>query len=139
MFIIKNYLKKIAQSAVISVILLSLTGCATIAGDNTRTVCVNSHPQGAGIYIEGQRHGTTPANITLSNYIYNGKTVTLKKDGYYDQTMTINSKFQPCSLWNLILCPGFLIDAATGNIVKINPAQLNMTTDLQIVGSENSK
>ena len=139
MFTIKNILKKIVQPAAVSMVLLSLTSCATIAGDNTRTVCVNSYPQGAGIFIEGQRHGTTPANVTLPNYIYGGKTMTLKKEGYYDQAMTINTKFQPCGLWNLLFWPGFVIDGATGNTVKINPAQLNLTTELQTVESANSK
>ncbi len=136
---IKNMFKKIILSVVVLVGLLSLNSCATIVGDNTRNVCVNSHPQGAGIYIEGQRYGTTPTTVRLPNYIYGGKSMTLKKDGYYDQAVMINTKFQPCGLWNLLFFPGFLIDGATGNFVKIDPSQLNLTSALQPVDPTNSK
>lgn len=132
-------IKKIAQCAIACAALMSLNGCASIVGDNTRTICVSSHPQGAGVYIEGQRHGTTPTTVTLPNYIYGGKTLTFKKEGFHDQSTIINTKFQPCGLWNLLFWPGFLIDGATGNTVKIDPAQLNLVTELQPVEPANSK
>lgn len=135
----KKCFKNLAQLGVSSLVLLSLNGCATIVGDNTRTVSINSTPQGAGIYVEGQRLGTTPASVTLPNYIYGGKAVTLKKEGYHDQSMMINTKFQPCGLWNLLFWPGFVIDGVAGNTVKIDPAQLNLSTGLQTVESANSK
>lgn len=65
MFSTKNIVKKTVPFVVSSLILLSLNSCATIFGDNTRTVAVNSHPQGAGVYVEGQRFGTTPTQVTL--------------------------------------------------------------------------
>ena len=135
----KKYIKNVIQVAGVSLGLLLLNGCATMVGDNARTVCVDSSPRGAGIYVDGQRQGTTPATVTLPTYIYGGKTVTLKKEGYHDQTMVVNSKFQPCGLWNLLFFPGFLIDGATGNIVKIDPAQSNLVSNLQVVSPENSK
>ena len=136
---VKKIAKNIIQISAALVVLLSLNSCATIVGDNTRIVSVNSHPQGAGVYLDGQRQGTTPAVVTLPSYIYGGKTVTLKKEGYHEQAMIINTKFQPCGLWNLLFWPGFLIDAATGNTVKIDPSQFNLTTELQTIGSENPK
>jgi hypothetical protein len=72
------------------------------------------------VYIDGQRHGTTPVSVTLPTYIFGGKSVVVKKDGYHDQVMAINIKFQPCGLWNILFWPGFLIDGATGNTVKID-------------------
>lgn len=113
-----------------STIALSLSGCASIAGDNTRTVKVDSVPKGAAIYVDNQQYGVTPALITLPTYIYGGKSVTLKKAGYQDQTMMVNSKFQPIALLDILLWPTLLIDAATGNIVKIDPANLYLNTQL---------
>lgn len=107
-----------------------LSGCATLFGDNTRQVKVDSRPQGADVYIDGMRYGTTPATITLPSYIYGGKTLVLKKDDYRDQTVLVNSKFQPVGLWNILFWPFFLIDAGTGNSVKIDPANLNVSADL---------
>jgi hypothetical protein len=106
-----------------------MTGCASIAGDNTRRVSVNSKPEGAAIYVDNQQYGTTPAVITLPSYVYGGKSVTLKKRGYQDTSMIVNTKFQPIALLDVLLWPTLLVDAATGDLVKIDPAnrQLHAT------------
>ena len=122
---------KLIKLVISCTLMLSLFGCASIAGDNTRAVKVDSMPQGAAIYVDNQQYGVTPAVITLPTYIYGGKSVTLKKAGYHDQTMMVNSKFQPIALLDIFLWPTFLIDAATGDIVKIDPANLNLSTKLQ--------
>ena len=125
---------KITKLAFIGVLFLSiagLTGCASIAGDNTRTVKVESNPPGAAVYVDNQQYGVTPAVINLPNYIYGGKTITLKKPGYQEQTMVVNTKFQPIALLDILFWPTIVIDAATGNMVKIDPANLNLSTKLQ--------
>lgn len=135
----KKYLKRIGQVIVLGLAIASLQGCATLCGDNSRIVAVQSYPQGAGIYVDGMRQGTTPSNITLPTYIYGGKTILLKKEGYQDQAVVVNSKFQPCSLWNLLMWPCFIVDAATGNLVKIDPANLNVQSTLDTVPASASK
>lgn len=122
---------KLIKSMTTFILISLLFGCASIAGDNTRAVKVDSTPAGAAIYVDNQQYGVTPAVITLPNYIYGGKSVTLRKAGYHDQTMMVNSKFQPIALLDILLWPTFLIDAATGDIVKIDPANLNLNTKLQ--------
>lgn len=110
---------------------LTLTGCASIAGDNTRAVSVDSNPKGAEIYVDNQQYGLTPATINLPSYIYGGKAVTLKKKGYNDQTKVVNSKFQPIALLDILFWPTFFVDVATGDIVKIDPANSNLNYQLQ--------
>ncbi len=110
---------------------LAITGCASIAGNNTRAIKVASSPAGAAIMVDNQQYGTTPAVITIPNYIYGGKAVTLKKPGYQDQTIVVNSKFQPIALLDIFFWPTFLVDAATGDLVKIDPANLNLNARLQ--------
>lgn len=122
---------KTIQLFALSLIAITLSACASIAGDNTRTVAVKSVPEGAAIYVDNQQYGTTPANITLPNYIYGGKPVTLKKKGYHDQTMMVSTAFQPIALLDILLWPTFLIDAATGNLVKVDPATRNLQTNMQ--------
>ncbi len=113
-------------------IMVGITSCASMFGDNTRQVAVNSQPSGATIYMDGKSYGTTPANITLPNYIYGGKTVTLKQAGYADQELQINTAFQNAGLWNILNLPiGFIIDGADSNMVKIAPSDTNITTTLQ--------
>jgi len=122
---------KIIKLALFCISFLILSGCASIAGNNTRAVKVNSHPAGAGIYVDNQQYGTTPAVITLPSYIYGGKSVTVRKKGYEDQTAMVNAKFQPIALLDILFWPSFLIDAATGNLVRIDPANLNLNYNLQ--------
>ena len=122
---------KITKLALLCASFLIVSGCASIAGDNTRSVKVESYPSGAAIYVDNQQYGMTPAVIKLPTYIYGGKSVTLKKPGYQSQTMMVNSKFQPIALLDILAWPTFLIDAATGDLVKIDPANLNLTYRLQ--------
>lgn len=115
----------------ICAILATLTACASIAGSNTRTVNVTSSPAGAGIFVDNQQYGVTPAAITLPAYIYGGKSITLRKRGYQDHGMMVNSTFQPIALLDIFLWPTFIVDAVTGNLVKIDPANLNMHGNMQ--------
>lgn len=114
-----------------SLLFISLAGCASIAGNNSRAVKVNSYPSGARIYVDNQQYGVTPAVITLPSYIYGGKSVTLRKHGYHDQSMMVNPKFQPIALLDILFWPGFLVDAATGSLVRIDPANTNLNMHLQ--------
>lgn len=116
-----------------------LSGCATVFGDNTRAIRVDSQPPGASVYIDNQQYGVTPAVISLPTYIYGGKNIQLRKEGYLDQSMMINTRFQPVALVNFLCWPGFIIDAATGDLVKIDPVNLNMNTQLQPVLSKGSE
>lgn len=120
----------------LSTALLSLHGCATVFGDNVRTINVQSKPPEAEVYIDGQRRGTTPITITLPNDIYGGKSVVIKKEGYHDETMMINTKFQLCGLLDVFFWPTFIIDGVTGNLVKIDPAHRNLCAELRALKSE---
>jgi hypothetical protein len=122
---------KIITRSTLFILFLIITGCASIAGENTRSVYVNSEPAGAKIFIDNQQYGITPATVSLPSYIYGGKTVTLKKTGFEDQTIMVNSKFQPIALLDIIFWPALFIDAATGDLVKIDPANLNLNLKLQ--------
>ena len=109
---------------------LIISGCASIAGDNTRNVNVTSMPSGAGIYVDNQQYGVTPKVITLPSMIYGGKVVTVKKAGFSDQSRVINTAFQPVSLFDILFWPTFIVDAMTGDLVKIDPASRNIHMNL---------
>lgn len=119
------------ELAFIYTLFLSMTGCASIAGENTRDVKIESRPAGAAIFVDNKQYGVTPAVITLQSYIYGGKSVILRKPGYQEQTMAINTTFQPIALLDILLWPTFFIDAATGNLVKIDSASLNINSTLR--------
>ena len=114
----------------ISVVAFSISGCASMFGDNTRSITVKSQPSGANVYVDGVRYGTTPTVISLPNFLWNNPSLVVKKDGYEDTGVMINTKFQNVGLLNVFFWPGFIIDAATGNMIKIDPNKLNVEVDM---------
>lgn len=114
----------------ISILAISASGCASLFGENNRQITVKSQPSGANVYIDGVNYGTTPAIVTLPTYVWNGQSIVVKKDGYQDTGVLINSKFQNVGLLNILFWPGFLIDAATGNTMKIDPSKLNVEVNM---------
>ncbi len=130
-FILKGSIMNIIKTAICLLFALSLTACASIAGNNTRQVAVKSYPEGATILVDNQQYGVTPAVITLPNYIYGGKMVTLQKSGYQPQSRMVNTKFQVVGLLDIFFWPTFIVDALAGNTVKIDPADLHLEYRLQ--------
>jgi hypothetical protein len=127
----KIIIMKLTKLAFICSMIMTITGCASIAGNNTRAVTVHSVPEGAAIYVDNQEYGVTPATITLPNNIYGGKSIMVKKAGYHEQTRMVNTQFQPVALLDIFLWPTFIIDGVTGNLVKIDPATSNLYYRLQ--------
>jgi PEGA domain len=64
-----------------------LTGCAAVFGSKQKDFDLQSAPQGAEVYLDGNRLGTTPVKIKLSNQ--KGHTFVYKKEGYKDATCTL--------------------------------------------------
>ena len=56
--------------------------------------------------------------------MYSANVITVRKNGFYDQSTNINTQFQMVGLWNILtIWVGFAVDAADGNIIKIDPNQ----------------
>lgn len=124
-------MKKV-QTCVFICLFVILSGCATIAGENTRSVRVISNPSGAKIYVQNELKGVTPSVVTLPQHLYGGKTLTLTKPGYLDENVIINTQLQPIAILDILFWPSFLVDAATGKLLKIDPNFLNINKKLQI-------
>lgn len=126
------FVKSLKTFIPLTIIILSISSCSTMFGDNTRQITVKSQPAGAIVYMNNYNLGTTPTTITLPNYIYDNQIITVSKPGYASQSVVINNKFQMVGLFNILnLGIGFLIDGATGNFVKIDPNNLNINQNLQ--------
>jgi hypothetical protein len=112
----KSNTKKTAMERLLSMLLiLSVTGCATLfAGSSTVPVVTN--PPGAFVYVNGAPVGQTPTAINLEP----------------DRPANIQiylPGFQPVQLWrhksitgwfwvNILFWPGFFVDLATGKYNK---------------------
>ncbi|MDF2530351.1 MAG: hypothetical protein K0Q57_1231 [Gammaproteobacteria bacterium] len=115
--------KKLLISASLASCLL-LTGCATMFGDNDRTVTVRSAPPGAQVLLNGQVAGVTPLTVTVpqvsDNYI------TVQKAGYQTSTQYIPTQFQNIGWLNILIWPGFIVDAISGDMMKLSTHSVNV-------------
>jgi hypothetical protein len=116
----------------IFLIILSLVfiyGCATIFKQKERVIPFNSDPQGAEIYINGNRMGKTPLPIRLSNL--KPVTVTFKKEGFEDKTYIINSQVE--AGWVILVIFGtfipVIIDAVTNNWSNLDATEVKVLLD----------
>jgi len=71
------------QKLVCIALALTITGCAS-------TTVINSEPNGATVYLNGEKVGTTPYTHTDTKIVGSTNTVQLKKDGYQDLTATFS-------------------------------------------------
>ena len=122
---------KVLMVGVVLVSVISLVGCATLFKQKSRTVAFNSDPQGAEIYINGNRMGKTPMPMNLSNL--KAVTVTFKKEGYDDKTYIINTKVG--GGWVVLDCLGgfipVIIDAVTENWYNLDTDDVKVMLDVQ--------
>ncbi len=107
--------RKLISILVLINVITILSGCATLFKNKTAKLEINSDPQKATIYINGNRMGETPLPINWSHKT--PVTITFKKDGYEDKTYIINTKVG--AGWVILDCVGgfipVVIDAVTGN------------------------
>ena len=108
-----------------------VSSCATLYGQNNREVTVHSEPPGAKLYMNGVEYGKTPASIILPSVGYNSQKLTLKKPGYQDKDVFVETEFQNVGYWNLIVFPAFLIDLGTGYMYKIKPGYYDFDVQLE--------
>ncbi len=113
-------MKIIKKVMFLSAAMTLLSGCASVAGDNSKVVQVNSKPAGAKVYVNNVPMGTTPTQISVNN-TWSPTLLTLKKKGYEDTNAQVNTAFQPIGILNVFFWPGFIVDAASGNMMKVAP------------------
>lgn len=108
----------------------ALLACATIFSPGPDPVDFGSQPEGAQVIVNGQNMGSTP--VTLRLRPEKQYTITFRKEGFQDATVTLSSHVQ--AGWVVLdIFAGLLgvaIDAATGKwkafdegqyFVELNP------------------
>ncbi len=99
------------------VFLLVMSGCATIFKGTSDTIHVSSNPAGASVYVDGANMGSATNSVVVKKSL-NPQTLVLKSDGYKDQALLVQRSFDPVSLFNIFFWPGFIVDAASGALMK---------------------
>jgi PEGA domain len=67
---------------------LCTTACAAVLGSHQKTFDLQSTPQSADVYVEGNRLGATPLRVKLDNH--KNYTFVFRKEGYKDASCSLN-------------------------------------------------
>lgn len=114
-----------------------LSGCATIVGDDTQLVQVNSEPTGAQFQIKDETgatvaQGITPQGVTLakSDGSYFGKKsyqITMSKDGYSPVALPVKASANGWYIGGNIVFGGLIgwlaVDPFNGGMYTLKPKQ----------------
>jgi hypothetical protein len=98
-------------------------GCATIVRGTSQTITINSNVSGASVELDGAPVGVTP----FTGEIKKGKdkTITIRKQGYGTQSITLERKFDMVAtgFGNILIggTTGTTTDWATGAMWLYNP------------------
>ena len=112
----------------VSVSMFFLAGCATIFSSSSDPVAFNSVAEGAKVQINGMNVGKTPVTVPVKRSI-SPPQVLLKLDGYESQYIMLQNSFAPVGLLNIFFWPGFIVDAATGAMMKYEPQSYEIELD----------
>ena len=112
-------MKKIVVPALI-LSALALSSCATVfCGSRAKVTFDSDIEERATLYIDGRKYQsvTFPYTVKVPRG-FDETVVKVEAEGYEDQTLYIDKKFNPISIINLPFLLGWGIDAATGAIMK---------------------
>jgi hypothetical protein len=124
-----------------SALLLS-SGCATMFSREYDDLTIESNPPGAEVYLGAEHIGTTPFTKRFDRETFESPQITLRKNGYKPQTVTLQRTLEKTSLLNfgffLTTCgvTSWAIDAASGSMIRYAPD--SYLIDLQRIGDEGS-
>lgn len=133
-----------ARRVVAVAALIALSGCATIVGNPTQLLPIQSTPGDAAVVIVDETgtevfKGNTPTTVTLqkSTGKYWGKksyTVKINKEGFQEQSIPITASANGWYIAGNFLFGGligwFIVDPLSGNMYTLSPETIasNLTT-----------
>jgi hypothetical protein len=108
-----------------------LLSCATLFKGTSEELSINSDPQRAQVFINGDLYGETPISVNLeSKETY---TIEFKKEGYETKTFQLNNHVG--AGWIVLDVLGGLVpvivDAATGAWYHLDQKNVNMILEKQ--------
>lgn len=114
------------MKVLLPVLLLALSGCATILHGTTQEIPITSEPSGADVTV-GDLKATTPARLELARGTPH--TVQIAKEGYRTETVQLEKVISGAVAGNIIAggLIGWGIDAASGAQYKLVPDSIHAT------------
>lgn len=116
-----------SRVALLALLALSASGCATIMHGTNQQVGFSSTPSQAVVKVDGVSMGSTPIIAKLSRK--KPHVVRLELDGYQPYETTLTKSVSGWVWGNLVFggLPGLIIDAATGGLYDLSPDQVQAT------------
>ena len=105
-----------------------MSSCATILTGTRDTIRFDSNPKGAIVYLDGLEVCKTPCSTLVKRSI-SEKFAEIKLDGYETRVITLDRKFNAVSIINLTGILGWVIDAATGALMKYDRKSYDIKLD----------
>lgn len=97
-----------------------LSSCCTLFTPSKQTITFNGE-NGIKIYDDGVKIAEIKDNNTTSVRIkkeLSSKYLIAKKEGYRPTPLKLETKFDAVAVINILFWPGFVVDAATGQMCK---------------------
>ncbi|WP_151901340.1 PEGA domain-containing protein [Sulfurimonas hydrogeniphila] len=92
-------LKKIALGLLVTASLSY--GSATIFKGTSQAITIDSEPEGAKVYVDGQLRGITPLSINMKKSL-STHTFRVVKEGYSPVTRTLEKSYDPVAILNIV-------------------------------------
>ena len=99
---------------------MMLSSCCTLFTPSKQTITFNGE-NGIKIYDDGMKIAEIKDNNTTSVRIkkeLSSKYLIAKKEGYRPTPLKLDTKFNSVAVINILFWPGFVVDAATGQMCK---------------------
>lgn len=92
-------MKKIIISSILATSVLF--GSATIFKGTSQAISINSEPEGAKVYVDGQLMGSTPMSVNMKKSLSSHE-IRVQKDGYADAIRVIEKSYDPVAILNIV-------------------------------------
>jgi uncharacterized protein YceK len=94
------YMKKaILSFTIILIVLVLVSGCATVFKGTTQEINFESNPSGAKVFLDGNLVGTTPFSMSLKKNKY--KSFRIELEGYQTITRQMDKEYDLVTLLNI--------------------------------------
>jgi hypothetical protein len=111
----------------LAALLVLLTGCASMFSGSSDQITIHSNDPAAKIQVNGNNVGTGSVVYSLPR----GQTalITASKPGCDARSISTGQAIAGPTWLNIFFWPGFIVDAATGDMHKANPTDYTITPD----------
>ncbi|NLN59886.1 MAG: PEGA domain-containing protein [Deltaproteobacteria bacterium] len=118
---------RLSLFCILSLLVLLLSGCATMIRGASQEISIASNPSGASVKINGMPKGSTPVMIMLPRG--DNQFVRIESPGYEPYEIVLENYFRPYALSNLLLFPfmpvGVIIDKVNRVDYTYTPSSIN--------------